>query len=694
MLPLPRPSQAYPVEPLSLESREPLLQNLFGSNPLTPDENTVALDAYTTPGVHASHSVSTASTSNRDRQYFDWTSTRNPSGADEQSAEESSSSQQEVKNDKNHGKKQYSQSLFSRLISKMEDSWLIEILSLAMSLLALIAIIAILAAMNQRVYRDWPYSITLNTAIAILSQTAQITMLFTTAECIGQHRWLWFQKKRNLSALEHFDNTIRTSYSASINLLFKVRSLAVIGALIFIASAAFGPMLQQMADYPERSFRQSSTGAVSLRARQFRIQGKNKLPVEMFAVIQASILQPIQSYNYQPICSESNCTWDPFPSLAICGTCEKLSLSNWTNTCGEARNNDYDCSWDLPGIVSLPIKANFSGTGYATAYQYISTTDVPINTSGIYLGMGNPIITFVSMGFDRTDQSILFEGPPLQSNLCSFSYCVQTLNVSLTTGNSAKNQIIHTWFNNTLTNAHVRGEPQKYGDLILRPSDQDLNITLSSRHGPATTTIDNIPANLSIPGVPQSYNFSLPANSSVFLVSWNAQGSLEKGLRQFFNTSFEVYRDNSSKWHSHSLNGDVTEYLAQNDVGSSVKSVALSLSQYLRTSHENTLYNVTGFATHVATIVNVTWAWVTLPLALVLASIAFLVATMYMSSEKMLWKSSNTALLLYGQNSKDAEKGNAKKSDLNRLAHDSTLLVQEYNNTWRLIVEKRLPGRN
>lgn len=142
-------------------------------------------------------------------------------------------------------------------------------------------------------------------------------------------------------------------------------------------------------------------------------------------------------------------------------------------------------------------------------------------------------------------------------------------------------------------------------------------------------------------------------------------------------------------WHSNSSNGDFTKYLSRNDPKVSVKSVASGLSYYLRTSSENNRYNVTRFAVRQDTIVNVTWAWITLPLVLQLTTVLFFVMTMHMSSKKMLGKSSNAALLLYGLNNNEVENSNSRRGDLQKREKTSTMKIQKNDSNWQLVVEER-----
>lgn len=576
-----------------------------------------------------------------------------------------------------------SRMFLSDLKQRIDDSWFTEILAAASSVLAMVSVVVMLSIMNQRPSQDWNYFITFNSAISILTGVAQTTMLFITTECVAQQRWLWFRKKQRLSDLETFDNTTRGSYTDSIKLLFNIRSIAVLGALIIIGNVAFSPMVQQVTDYPLRSFLKDSEHAVSLRAKQYTL-ANNVTQNRVSDIIQGSMLTPIRADTYQPSCPESNCTWNAYPSLAVCGKCQSLESWNWTSTCKENRQNTFNCSWDLPNVVKFPIKANFGLNGTGSGTQWFITTDLPQSVSGTYLGISNPIMTFATIAFDRTNETITYE-KQLSSHICSLSYCVQTLNMSVVHGNTAKNPIINTWIDNQPPHSNNQSKPKKYRDIILRPDSSDLGLPANSPYIlPPDSRLDNL---TTIVDTEDKHKMFASLTGNAFVVSAQAQAHLDSSL-QMYLTQMKVVTRNGTVWKSKSENA-LTNILSLNPPGPLINSLTLSLSQYFRECSENEKYSITGFAVREKVIMDVRWAWMVFPLLLIFGSIAFLVVTIVWSSEKMMWKSSNAVLLLYGPHVADIEMRNEKRSVLKKSIESSTIEVQRCKDSWKLDIDRQ-----
>ncbi len=81
-------------------------------------------------------------------------------------------------------------------------------------------------------------------------------MLFAVTECVGQAKWLEFQKQpQNLIEFHNLDEASRGPWSALLlTLRMKGRAiLASVGALVFVLSLAVDPFTQQVLSYPIRS---------------------------------------------------------------------------------------------------------------------------------------------------------------------------------------------------------------------------------------------------------------------------------------------------------------------------------------------------------------------------------------------------------------------------------------------------------
>jgi hypothetical protein len=96
---------------------------------------------------------------------------------------------------------------------------------------------------------------------------------------------------------------------------------------------------------------------------------------------------------------------------------------------------------------------------------------------------------------------------------------------------------------------------------------------------------------------------------------------------------------------------DYCPWLAPNDVGRYIGRLATAMTNIVRSHRSNEF--VSGNAYSRVTFIAVHWGWMSLPLALLLLSLVFLVATMIKTSkgrdgEMVMWKTSTLPALMYG----------------------------------------------
>lgn len=90
------------------------------------------------------------------------------------------------------------------------DTWIPEIICLFIGVVAIGAVIGILAHFSDRTLPQWPYSITLNTIIALLTALANGTLAVPLSNGISQLKWDRFKKDRTLlTDLDLFDSASR-----------------------------------------------------------------------------------------------------------------------------------------------------------------------------------------------------------------------------------------------------------------------------------------------------------------------------------------------------------------------------------------------------------------------------------------------------------------------------------------------------
>jgi hypothetical protein len=87
--------------------------------------------------------------------------------------------------------------------------WLLEIISWVFSAICMSIILSVLLHFNRRPLPAWKLGLTLNSFISILSGFAKASLLLPTAQALGQLKWNWFRKPRQLADFEIIDSASR-----------------------------------------------------------------------------------------------------------------------------------------------------------------------------------------------------------------------------------------------------------------------------------------------------------------------------------------------------------------------------------------------------------------------------------------------------------------------------------------------------
>jgi hypothetical protein len=236
--------------------------------------------------------------------------------------------------------------------------WGEEIASVVFSLICTSLAFAVLFYMDSRSLAEWKLQIQPNTAIAILSTLTRASLIFPLSECIGQSKWLFFEKSRSLHSMQTFDSASRGPMGAIV-FLWKARFAAPLttgAAIVTFLLLLFQPFMQQTIVYSSRPAPISQEIAAVTRAIQWAYDDFNKPqspcryrhhnvseatadPIIVFpaisyglyrAVTNEPALDPINAY-----CSAPRCDFPDFDTLGICAICEDQELS-------DVRLEDYD----------------------------------------------------------------------------------------------------------------------------------------------------------------------------------------------------------------------------------------------------------------------------------------------------------------------------------------------------------------
>jgi hypothetical protein len=135
------------------------------------------------------------------------------------------------------------------------DSWLLEYLSLAISLASLVAIFTVLFLFHNEPYSKWQSEIGINAVLSIIATVLKGTPLLATASALGQLKWMWYHDtSRPLRDLQIFDSASRGPFGAICLLLRLPRSfLACIGCFVILLSLGSDASIQASTIQPLKS---------------------------------------------------------------------------------------------------------------------------------------------------------------------------------------------------------------------------------------------------------------------------------------------------------------------------------------------------------------------------------------------------------------------------------------------------------
>ncbi|KAI9756988.1 MAG: hypothetical protein M4579_003646 [Chaenotheca gracillima] len=494
------------------------------------------------------------------------------------------------------------QSLCCRL---SQDGWLWELSAWTVSAVATIVIFVVLGIYDSHPLPRWPFSITMNALLSVLSTIAKATLLIPAMEALSQLKWIWFRHDRhNLSDIDKFDSASRGPWGSFLFLFsLGLRRLASLGALIIILSVAIDPVTQQVLAFPTQpsnstipyiNYAESYVKAISLDSEPPQPAFSMKSAIYNGVYAGSTRLE----LGIPPSCATGNCTWPLFSSLAMCSEC--ADITDTIQGCGE--DKDGDCEATLPHgrnrIQPIDISSmNISITTNASqSAKYAKTNPAPVLTLTQMLNLGGKIT----------------------ASECILYYCIQTYNASVTNGDLTQ-KVVKTWHNTTgqhldstsIISVH-NVSPVYQNSTLTPPADPDFNI-----RGDTTYTISGI---------------TVTAFSSY--------------LATLFNGT--VHRESLG---SGIFSSDVIQALYTTPIADTMANLATSMTNNLFVdSGDPVVPRQAGASTSMETIVHVRWGWLALLPALVLLTLIFLLFAMLSTSRRHapLWKSSPLALLFHG----------------------------------------------
>ncbi|KAL2676481.1 hypothetical protein Neosp_010239 [[Neocosmospora] mangrovei] len=563
-------------------------------------------------------------------------------------------------------------------------SWLWESLALFLALGFLAAIVAIPASYDGSTTRHWPFSINLNTVVAILATFMRAAMLLIMAEVLGQVKWQALHQPRPLSDIYHFDYASR-SIIGSIKLLWAVppQIVSIVAALVMIVSPAVGPFTQQAIKtvpcLQTRPGAQASLPVSHYVPADDTIYRPSPAGFQITGDMRAAMINGLVSLTgnetaISATCETGNCTFPSTSSgvthstIAMCSACLDTSdFISWNKT---------SSNFNLPNGQWVSFNPSSPLSAYTGDVDWARSKFTPKFATSSEQAMTN--ITVLTM----TQATCLITEPKFNKRTCA----VNKLTPDIPSGHQGTDIIaLSCAIYPCLKQFHgaveqgafkerlVKEEPVYYnrsgeeGDVFVEGgvnfyinrtgiqepclvADVEYSLANFSRsHHPSTTGTSP----LKIDGV----NYTVP-NECVYKFRTDYSMALESFMdRTLFNgncttTSYSgTFLDCGDKWWLASM------------YNTTVQSLDLVFDQFTTAMTNNFRTRgskgpfvdgkdeIAGTATEMAICTLFDWRWVLLPIALISISAGLLVSAIvqsYTSPSIPVWKTSILPLLFHG----------------------------------------------
>ncbi|WQF90404.1 hypothetical protein CDEST_15418 [Colletotrichum destructivum] len=334
-------------------------------------------------------------------------------------------------------------------------NWIWELLSVALAAGLLIAIAALLALHDGKPAPDWGAHINLNALLAFLSTILRAMLVVVVSQVISQRKWDWYSRERArpLSDFQQFDSGSRGSLGALLlipTILWK-DLVALIAAVVLLASFLVGPFVQQASRTMECSFPEPGLNA-SLPSAHFVPRrgyftpdgssnfGKPELG-HMMVVISATTEADSVQNKMSASCSTGNCTFpggDPADVQDQDLIDSKLTTHSTVGMCSECVDVSPLVSTNEDGYKTLPNGFNLSsyeGDAGSTMSLIKPTSDLA--WMGDFLTPQHRTLSrwaYINVTYLTTNISST-------AAVCSLYPCLRTYTASVTNGQLSERQI-------------------------------------------------------------------------------------------------------------------------------------------------------------------------------------------------------------------------------------------------------------
>ncbi|KAI1737044.1 hypothetical protein F4680DRAFT_430115 [Xylaria scruposa] len=280
-------------------------------------------------------------------------------------------------------------SKFQTLRKAWYYGWVAESFGCSLAVIALSAMIIALRLHDNRPLTTWPFSISINSFIAVFGVILKAGLTVPLSEGISQLKWKWFEKqRRKLIDLNEFDAASRGPWGSFLFLLSTCPSLPLLypwnlvkfpfdwnadhnpgyfakfAALLTVLAVAVDPFTQQVVVYTDcphisadeyslvaRTNHYTTTGSVAIKKARGRslhyLEDKfYNLDSSMAVAINTGMVNPPQDIPslIATDCKSGNCTFGTLASVGLCRSCEDIT-SQFRNI---TRDGDKFLNFTIP----------------------------------------------------------------------------------------------------------------------------------------------------------------------------------------------------------------------------------------------------------------------------------------------------------------------------------------------------------
>ncbi|KAJ5408174.1 hypothetical protein N7509_002057 [Penicillium cosmopolitanum] len=485
------------------------------------------------------------------------------------------------------------------------SSWTFEIIGSIISIAFLVGIIVVLFKYDGQPMPDWPYGITLNALISVLSTVMKASMAFVLTECLAQLKWSWFHSGNKLSDLALLDAASRGVAGAFFVLFrFLPRHLVTFGCLVLVMAAATDPFVQQVMAVKERSVHAPGQASIQVCNSSLYTDygegpspGMNKVLLGTSGAIYSGIFQT-QTPNSKSImmeCPTGNCTFPTYQSLGFCSKCANITDSLKTSPSSNSMTGET--KFKLPNGFEFTTSLNMPYLINSTALRPL----VKLDTEGMAT-----IVNFTAIAGQGYGGSI-------SATECALYFCVNTYEASVRQGKFVETTTAISTTSNASSN----------------PMDSLIDVTLTPEICYSNGTRHEKPYK-------KGSNCTFAVNAFSKLAMANSLKPLLKGKASRFMSNRPDYSSDTIE-ALYGMQGNYT------DINSVFQSLASSLTVNARSKVCAAPVNGTAWTDQ--SYVRVRWEWLILPGGLVALSLVFMIITIIHTRNQYIWKSSPLALL-------------------------------------------------